>query len=89
MSKYIIDKNNDILNNKYVLFGIDIHKGLTYNNHYYILIKDNNTNYWIKFDVASKNIVKDNDEKIFFGGYENNDNSENSANAYILFYKKN
>ena len=34
MSKYITGKNNDNLNNKYVLFGVVIHKGLTYNGHY-------------------------------------------------------
>ena len=82
-SKFINDKNSNNLNNKYVLFGVVIHKGLTYSGHYYTIIKEDNTNYWIKLDDASTNIVKDDDaKKIFFGGYEN------SENAYILFYKK-
>lgn len=82
-SKFITDKNSNNLNNKYVLFGVVIHKGLTYSGHYYTIIKEDNTNYWIKLDDASTNIVKDDDaKKIFFGGYEN------SENAYILFYKK-
>ena len=82
-SKFITDKNSNNLNNKYVLFGVVIHKGLTYSGHYYTIIKEDNTNYWIKLDDASTNIVKDDDaKKIFFGEYEN------SENAYILFYKK-
>ena len=82
-SKFINDKNSNNLNNKYVLFGVVIHKGLTYSGHYYTIIKEDNTNYWIKLDDASTNIVKHDDaKKIFFGEYEN------SENAYILFYKK-
>ena len=90
MSKYLSGKNNNNLNNKYVLFGLVLHKGLTYSGHYYTLIKDNNTDYWIKLDDTSTNLVKDNvSKKIFFGVKENNNNSEDSTSSYILFYKKN
>ena len=57
-SKFINDKNSNI---KYVSFGVVIHKGLTYSDHYYTRIKEDNTNYWIKLDDASTNIVKDDD----------------------------
>ena len=33
MSKYIRDKNIDNLNNKYFLFGVVIHKGITNSGH--------------------------------------------------------
>ena len=62
-SKFITDKNSNNLNNKYVLFGVVIHKGLTYSGHYYTIIKEDNTNYWIKLDDASTNIIKDDDVK--------------------------
>ena len=62
-SKFITDKNSNNLNNKYVLFGVVIHKGLTYIGYYYTIIKEDNTNYWIKLDDASTNIIKDDDVK--------------------------
>ena len=64
--KFITDKNSNNLNNKYVLFGVVIHKGLTYSGHYYTIIKEDNTNYWIKLDDTSTNIVKDDDAKKYF-----------------------
>lgn len=64
---YETDKNTDI-KNKYILYGVIIHKGLTYSGHYYYIINDINDGLWIKLDDSKVEIIDDNEAKEQFFG---------------------
>ena len=89
MSKYYeTDKNTDI-KNKYILYGVIIHKGLTYSGHYYYIINDINDGVWIKLDDSKVEIIDDNEAKEqFFGSKLLHDNLENIPTTYMSIYKK-
>ena len=87
MNKYI--NISELGNIKYRLFAVVVHKGLPYFGHYYSLIKEEENDFWLKYDDSDVDIIKDIEAKQhFFGCLQNNDNITETANAYILFYQK-
>ena len=94
LKNYInIDYKNILLNSDslFKLKGFIIHNGDKETGHYYCIIRDGQTNNWIKYDDSSVNIFDINLLSVeAFGGNLNSD-LEYSANksAYILIYEKN
>ena len=79
--------NNDFI---YDLKSIIIHSGEADKGHYYLLIKEKNSNIWNIFNDTKVNKITLSELKTEAFGYNETDNSFlfNNQSAYMLFYHK-
>ena len=85
MSKYINDNSNSniIIKDKYQLKSVIIHSGISILEHYFSLIRDNNSDNWYECNNSKIEIIDKNKFITYTFGEENN-----FISAYMLFYEK-